>query len=108
VMLPSFAALQTRYPSRTDRDVNTPCTISMSWFRAWTQLKFEDKKSLVYLVQMDRASLLISVQMCMQLQKTPWPESARKLYRPNDRRFSAKLLQIFADRGCHVVSVKDP
>jgi hypothetical protein len=30
---------------------------------------------------------------------TPWPESAK------DRRFSAKLVQTFADRGYHVVSV---
>jgi hypothetical protein len=27
---------------------------------------------------------------------------------PSDRRLSAKLLQTFADRGCHVVSVMDP
>jgi CBS-domain-containing membrane protein len=40
--------------------------------------------------------------------KTPWPESARELYRPSDRRLSAKLLPTFADRGCHVVSVTDP
>jgi hypothetical protein len=40
--------------------------------------------------------------------QTPWPESASELYRPNDRRLSAKLVPIFADRGCHVVSVTDP
>jgi hypothetical protein len=31
-----------------------------------------------------------------------------KLYRPNDRRLSAKWLPTFADRGSHVVSVTDP
>jgi hypothetical protein len=41
-------------------------------------------------------------------EKTPWPESASKLYRPSDRRLSAKLVSTFADRGCHVVSAKDP
>jgi hypothetical protein len=39
--------------------------------------------------------------------KTPWPESARELYRASDRRL-AKLVPIFADRGCYVVSVTDP
>jgi hypothetical protein len=40
--------------------------------------------------------------------KTPWPESASELYRPSDRRLSAKRLPTFADRGCHVVSVANP
>jgi hypothetical protein len=41
-------------------------------------------------------------------QQNPWSESASELYRPSDRRLSAKLLPTFADRGCHVVSVTDP
>jgi CBS-domain-containing membrane protein len=40
--------------------------------------------------------------------KTPWHESASELYRPSDRRLTAKLAPTFADRGCHVVSVTDP
>jgi hypothetical protein len=39
---------------------------------------------------------------------TPWSESASELYRPSDRRLSAKWLPTFADRGCHVVSVSNP
>jgi hypothetical protein len=39
---------------------------------------------------------------------TPWSESASELYRPSDRRLSAKWLPTFAYRGCHVVSVTDP
>jgi hypothetical protein len=39
---------------------------------------------------------------------TPWSESASELYRPSDRRLSAKSLATFADKGCHVVSVTDP
>jgi hypothetical protein len=39
--------------------------------------------------------------------KTPWPESASELYRPNAHRLSAKLLPTFADRGCRV-SVTNP
>jgi hypothetical protein len=40
--------------------------------------------------------------------KSPWSESASELYRPSDRRFSAKLVPTFAVRGCHVISVTDP
>jgi hypothetical protein len=40
--------------------------------------------------------------------QTPWSESASELYRPSDRRLSAKSLPTFADKGCHVVSVTDP
>jgi hypothetical protein len=40
--------------------------------------------------------------------QTPWSEFASELYRPRDRRWSAKLVQTYADRGCHVVSVTDP
>jgi hypothetical protein len=36
--------------------------------------------------------------------QAPWPESASELY----RRLLAKLVPIFAARGCHVVSVTDP
>jgi hypothetical protein len=32
-------------------------------------------------------------------ENTPWPESANELYRPSDRRLSAKLVPTFADRG---------
>jgi hypothetical protein len=38
----------------------------------------------------------------------PWSESAGELYRPSDRRLSAKLLPTFADRGVPQVSVTDP
>jgi hypothetical protein len=44
----------------------------------------------------------------LHLKKTPWSESASELYRPSDRRFLAKWLPTFADKGCHVVSVTDP
>jgi hypothetical protein len=36
------------------------------------------------------------------------PESASELYWPSDHRLSAKLVPIFLDRGCHVVSVTNP
>jgi hypothetical protein len=39
--------------------------------------------------------------------QTPWSESASELYRSSDRRFSAKWLPTFADKGCHVISVTD-
>jgi hypothetical protein len=37
-----------------------------------------------------------------------WLQSASELYRPSDRRLSAKLMSTLADRGCHVVSVTNP
>jgi hypothetical protein len=40
--------------------------------------------------------------------KKPCPESASELYRPRDRRLSAKLVPTFVNRGCHVVSVTGP
>jgi hypothetical protein len=40
--------------------------------------------------------------------QTPWSASASELYRPSDRRLSAKLVPTIADRGCHVVSLTDP
>jgi hypothetical protein len=36
--------------------------------------------------------------------ETPWPEFASELYRPSDRRLSAKLVPTFADRGCRVMN----
>jgi hypothetical protein len=42
------------------------------------------------------------------VEKTPWSESARELYRPSDRRLSAKWLPTCADRRCYLVSVTDP
>jgi hypothetical protein len=38
----------------------------------------------------------------------PWPQPASELYRPSDRRLSTKLVPIFVDRGCRVVSASDP
>jgi hypothetical protein len=43
-----------------------------------------------------------------QTKQTPWPESASELYRPRDRRLSAKLVPTFVNRGCHVVIATDP
>jgi hypothetical protein len=42
-----------------------------------------------------------------QTKQTPMSESASELYRPSDRRLSAKWLPTFVDRRCHVVSVTD-
>jgi hypothetical protein len=38
----------------------------------------------------------------------PKKKNASELYRPSDRRLSAKLVPIFADRGCHLVRVTRP
>jgi hypothetical protein len=54
-----------------------------------------------------RESYNIDVKSIQQ-HKTLWPESASELYRPSDRRLSAKLVPTFTDRGCHKVSVMVP
>jgi CBS-domain-containing membrane protein len=41
-------------------------------------------------------------------EKTPWSESAIELSRPSERCFTTKLVAIFTDGECHVVSVTDP
>jgi hypothetical protein len=53
-------------------------------------------------------ALKFNLSSILFLKKTQWPEFASELYRPSDRRLSAKLVPTFADRGCHVVSVTDP
>jgi hypothetical protein len=40
--------------------------------------------------------------------KSPWPDFASKLFRPTDRRLSAKLVPTFANSWCHIVSVTHP
>jgi hypothetical protein len=42
------------------------------------------------------------------LPKTPWPEFVSELHQPSDRCLSTKLVPIFVNRGCHVVSLMDP
>jgi hypothetical protein len=41
----------------------------------------------------------MKVGLGRQYKQTPWPQSARELHQPSDRRLSAKLVSIFADRG---------
>jgi hypothetical protein len=49
-----------------------------------------------------------SFSLIHYLKKTLWSESASELYRPSDRRLSAKSLPTFAYKGCHMVSVTNP
>jgi hypothetical protein len=44
----------------------------------------------------------------IQDKQVPWPQSVREVYRPSDRRLSAKLVTTFPDISCHVVSLTDP
>jgi hypothetical protein len=71
----------------------SPCTCLTGLWHSWTQ------------VRPDKSAALTAV---LTKKKAPWSESASELYRPSDRRLSAKWLPTFADRGCHVDSVTDP
>jgi hypothetical protein len=62
----------------------------------------------VPLVYISCALCYFDVHSWFLKKKTPWSESKSELYRPSDRRLSAKWLPTFADRGCHVISVTDP
>jgi hypothetical protein len=59
-----------------------------------------------YILSQDYAEL--KLRGYKQNKQTPWSESASELYRPSDRRLSAKWLPTFADKGCHMVSMTDP
>jgi hypothetical protein len=41
----------------------------------------------------------LSSLYCIYNTRTPWPQSANEVYRPSDRRLSAKLVPTFADIG---------
>jgi hypothetical protein len=73
----------------TDKDMNT--RLKHLWFKLWV-----------------RNPYCLCTMCSKKLNWTLWPESASILYRPSDRRLSAKLVPIFADRRCQVVSVTDP
>jgi hypothetical protein len=52
--------------------------------------------------------IIIIIIIITSKKQSQWPKSASELYRPSDRRLSAKLVLTFADRWCHVVSVTGP
>jgi hypothetical protein len=60
--------------------------------------KFEPLKLLVYNSSYTKS----------KIKENPWSESANELYRPKDRRLTAKSVPIFVDRGFLVASVTDP
>jgi hypothetical protein len=95
-----------RYVQRLDipdEQKNISCTISseMKVVAIWDMncCKREILKSIL-------ASCCSPVDITYNLLCGLSPSS--ELYRPSDRRLSAKLVPIFADRGCHVISVADP
>jgi hypothetical protein len=53
-------------------------------------------------------SVISTAKLVARQKETPWPESVWQLYRPSERRLSAKLVPTSVDRGCHVVRVTDP
>jgi hypothetical protein len=73
-------------------------SMSMSGDYIWT----------CYQEHKDGAVKIGLTNLILIIKKTPRSESASELYRPSDRRLSAKLLPTFADSGCHEVSVTDP
>jgi hypothetical protein len=65
---------------------------SVGIVRSWTQ-------TIEFLFKYSR-ELIKTIQKTKQKQ-TLWPYFANELYRPSDRRLSAKLVQTFEDTGCY-------
>jgi hypothetical protein len=54
----------------------------------------------IYTLNCEQSAYVINVTpLYISGLKTPWPESESELYRPSDRRLSAKLVPTFADKG---------
>jgi hypothetical protein len=85
--------------------VTTVCVPAEIWTKCSTQVKPEPTCMVTAYVL---SELLTWWRKKKKKKKTPWSESANEVYRPSDRRLSAKWLPTFADKGCHVVSVTDP
>jgi hypothetical protein len=47
----------------------------------------------------ERGKARVKLSLHLTKKKTPWPESESELYRPSDRRSSAKLVPTFEGRG---------
>jgi hypothetical protein len=92
-------------PEKVSNCVNIPSTRSFRCDQQLSVISFF-VFHLLYLVRTKDSHLV--VWYIRREKQTPWSESASELYRPSDRRLSAKLLPTFADRRCHVVSVTDP
>jgi CBS-domain-containing membrane protein len=81
------------------KDLDAEVKINSAWETIRENIKVSDKESLRY-YELRKHKLWFD-------KKYPWLESASELYRPSDRRLSAKLVPTFADSGYHVVSVTD-
>jgi hypothetical protein len=83
------------------------------WKRNWQiQILFMIKLRAGYIISF-LATIKLSIFFCLYRLPSKNTElhglsPASELYRPSNRRLSAKWLPTFADRGCHVVSVTDP
>jgi hypothetical protein len=88
------------------------CSLLSSWHREQLVVdslfqRFRFSVQLIHKTCYLTLSCTTSYNCVIMHLQTPWPESARKVYRPSDRRFSAKLVTAFTDRVCHVISVTD-
>jgi hypothetical protein len=86
--------------------VTVPCGCNLGFLDRSRYLFFQVAPQLYSRGRVDSVPDPLSLSLSLSL--SPWPESASELYRPSYRRLSAKLVPTFADRGCHVVRVRDP
>jgi hypothetical protein len=62
----------------------------------------------IYITTTKTTTITSRITVTITNKQTPWPESASEVYRPSDRRLSAKLMPTLADGGCLVVSATNP
>jgi hypothetical protein len=85
--------------------------ISQSFFEVqkYFNKKLEPILGSSYVVTVGRRAICWSTYFAViysnnNKKRTPWPESASKVYGPSDRRLSAKLVPTFADFQTHYFS----
>jgi hypothetical protein len=79
--------------------------------KVWKLFRFLLIVSIIFLILSQKLSLTLYIAIYINIEhkiKLRGIYFASELYRPNDRRLSAKLVPTFADRGCRVVSATDP
>jgi hypothetical protein len=79
--------------------INTVPSVCMSSCRVYLVLRF------TFRVKLWNSGFRHSIQ---NFKLTPWFQSASELYRPSDRRLSAKLVPTLVERWCRMVSATNP
>jgi hypothetical protein len=81
-------------------DLDTEVKINIAWETIRKAFKISAKESLGY-YELKKDKPMLNERQQTKTKQTPWSESESELYRPSDRRLSAKLVTTFANRWCN-------